>query len=139
MIFLDTSSAIQILKGDPSIREAYEKYKTNQFGITTPSIFELYNGIYKVKYLKKKISKENYKKLHEDLDLLINESNVYPLDEKAARLGAKFHVQLKSKGQEIDVFDCLIAAVIINNGFKEIITNNQKHFEKIKTLIVYSF
>jgi predicted nucleic acid-binding protein len=139
MIFLDTSSAIQILNGNPSIREAYEKFDTNNFGITTPSIFELYTGIYKVKYLKKKISKQRYEKIVEDLELLVKQLNVYSLDEKAANLGAKIHMQLKGKGQEIDVFDCLIAAIIITNGFKEIITNNQKHFERIKGLVLYSF
>lgn len=139
MIFLDTSSAIQILNGNPSIELAYEKFDVSQFGITTPSIFELYTGIYKLKYLKKKISKRDYRKLHEDLEIFINQSNVYTLDEKAAKLGAKIHSQLKGKGQEIDSFDCLIAAVIHTNGFKEIITINQKHFEKIEGLIVYSF
>ena len=93
--FLDTSSAIQILNGNPSIGEAYEKFDTNNFGITTPSILELYNGIYKVKYLKKKISKQRYKKISEDLELLVQQLNVYSLDENAAKLGAKIHMQLK--------------------------------------------
>ncbi len=139
MIFLDTSSAIQILNGNPSIGEANEKFDTSQFGITTPSIFELYNGIYKVKYLKKKISKQKYKKIHEDLEILVKQLNIYPLDERAANLGAKIHMQLKGKGQEIEIFDCLIASIIITNEFKEIITNNQKHFEKIKGLILHTF
>lgn len=139
MIFLDTSSAIQILNGNPSIEEAYGKFDVSQFGITTPSIFELYTGIYKLKYLKKKISKKEYRKLNEDLEILISQSNVYILDEKAANLGAKIYMQLKGRGQEIDIFDCLISAVILANEFNEIITNNQKHFEKIEGFKVYSF
>ncbi len=33
---------------------------------------------------------------------------------------------MKEKGQEIDVFDCLIAAIIFTNGFKKIITHNTR-------------
>ncbi len=56
MIFLDTSSTIQILNGNHSLKDLIDKFKVESFGITTPSIFELYHGIYKLKLLKKKIS-----------------------------------------------------------------------------------
>ena len=139
MIFFDTSTAIQILNGNPSIEEFYEKFDTSQFGITAPSIFKLYNGLYKLKYLKKKISKQQYKKINKDLEILVNQLTIYSLDKKAADIGAKIHMQLKGKGEEIDIFDYLIVAIIITNGFKEIITLNRTHFEKIIGLVVYSF
>ena len=139
MIFLDTSSAIEILNGDVTLENVLIKFKTDKFGITSPSIFELYLGIYKLKYLKKKISKQEYRRLYEDLEKFINRLDVFSLDENAANLGAKIHMQLKGKGQEIEIFDCLIAAIIITNEFKEVITNNRKHFEKIKGLVVHSF
>lgn len=69
----------------------------------------------------------------------INQLRVLSLDEKAANLAAKLHLQIIAKGQEIDVFDCLIAAIIIANDYKKIITKNKKHFERIETLEVYSF
>jgi len=139
MIFLDTNIAIQILNGNSSLKELIDKLDTNQFGITTPSIFELYHGIYKVKFLKKKISDNKYKKLLEDLNNFIKQLNIYSLNENAANIGAKIHMQLKGKGQEIDIFDCLIAAIILANRFKEIITNNPKHFQRIEGLELYSF
>jgi len=139
MIFLDTNIAIQILNGNSSLKELIDKLDTNQFGITTPSIFELYHGIYKVKFLKKKISDKKYKKLLEDLNNFIKQLNIYSLNENAANIGAKIHMQLKGKGQEIDIFDCLIAAIILANRFKEIITNNPKHFQRIEGLELYSF
>ncbi len=139
MIFLDTSSAIKILNGAVLLDNVLIKFKTDKFGITSPSIFELYLGIYKLKYLKKKISKQEYRKLYEDLEKFINRLNIFSLDENSANLGAKIHMQLKGKGQEIGIFDCLIASIIITNEFKEIITNNQKHFEKIEGLILHTF
>ena len=139
MIFLDTSSIIEILNGNNSLENLINKFKENSFGITTPSIFELYHGIYKLNLLKKKISKQKYNELLNDLEQFINQLTIFSLDEIAANLAAKIHIQLKSKGQEIDIFDCLIAAIILTNNFNEIITQNQKHFEKIEKLKIYSF
>ncbi|MGQ4875526.1 MAG: type II toxin-antitoxin system VapC family toxin [Promethearchaeia archaeon] len=136
--FLDTSSAIKILRGEKLFDEVIEAFDTRNFGITAPSIFELYHGIYKLRFLKKKISKSVYEKLKEDLRNFIDQLNIFPLDGKAANFGAKIYIELKNKGQEINAFDCLIAAIIIINGFKEIITGNKKHFERIEGLKIYS-
>ena len=80
MIFLDTSSAIEILNGAVTLENVLIKFKTDKFGITIPSIFELYLGIYKLKYLKKKISKQECRRLYEDLEKFINRLDVFSLD-----------------------------------------------------------
>jgi len=139
MIFLDTSSAIQILNGNNSLESLIEKFEDDYFGITTPSIFELYHGIYKLKLLKKKISEQKYNELYIDLENFVNQFTTLSLNEEAANYAAKIHIELKAKGQEIEVFDCLIAAIILTNNYKKIITLNQKHFQKIEKLEVYSF
>lgn len=139
MLFLDTSAAIQILSGNSSLENLIDRLNINEFGITTPSIFELYHGIYKLKFLKKNISNQKFEKLSKELETFIKQFNIYSLTENAANVGAKIHMQLKGKGQEIDIFDCLIAAIVISSGFKEIITNNQDHFQRIEGLVLYSF
>lgn len=139
MIFLDTSSAIEILNGNQSLENLIKQFDNELFAITTPSIFELYHGIYKLKYLKQKISKQKYVELCNDLEGFINQLRVFSLNEIPANFAAKLHLQLKAKGQEIDVFDCLIAAIIITNNYKIIFTDNKKHFERIKQLEVHSF
>jgi len=139
MIFLDTSSAIEILKGNSNLEILSEKYKGKIFAITSPSIFELYHGIYKLKFLKQPVSNQKYTHLHDDLDAFIEQLRVFFLSETSAKYAAKLHVQLQSKGQEIDVFDCLIAAIIITNDYKIIITKNKKHFMRIGLLKVLSF
>lgn len=116
-----------------------DRLNINEFGIITPSIFELYHGIYKLKFLKKNISNQKFEKLSKELETFIKQFNIYSLTENAANVGAKIHMQLKGKGQEIDIFDCLIAAIVISSGFKEIITNNQDHFQRIEGLVLYSF
>ena len=122
MIFLDTSSAIEILNGNYSLENLITNFDGESFAITTPSIFELYHGIYKLKFLKQKITQQKYDKLCKELEDFITQLNVLSLDEQAANFAAKLHIQLKAKGQEIDVFDCLIAAIIITNDDNKIIT-----------------
>ncbi|KKK40761.1 hypothetical protein LCGC14_2870840 [marine sediment metagenome] len=68
MIFLDTSSAIHILNGNESLKNVIDNFGTDKFGITSPMIFELYHGIYKLKFLKRKIPEKKYENLLEDLE-----------------------------------------------------------------------
>jgi len=47
------SSAILILNGNESLKNVIDK-----FGINSPTIFEFYYGIYKLRFLKRKIHKQ---------------------------------------------------------------------------------
>ncbi|MEJ2252540.1 MAG: type II toxin-antitoxin system VapC family toxin, partial [Candidatus Lokiarchaeota archaeon] len=105
----------------------------------SPSVFELYHGIYKLKFLKKKISKEGFTKLISELKDFISQLEVFSLDQKSASYAAKLHMQLKGKGNEIDIFDCLIASIVLTNSYKKLLTENRKHFIYIQELEIYSF
>lgn len=49
MIFIDTNIAIQILNGKNTLNDLINKLSSDEIGIITPSIVELYYGIYKLK------------------------------------------------------------------------------------------
>ena len=70
---------------------------------------------------------------------MIKELNCFSLDLKSAILGAKLYMKLRGKGQETDIFDCLIAAIIISNDYQKLVTNNQKHFKRFEELELISF
>jgi predicted nucleic acid-binding protein len=59
MIFIDTNIAIEILNGNTSLNDLFIQLSSEKIGITTPSIVELYYGLYKLKYLKKELQKVN--------------------------------------------------------------------------------
>ena len=139
MIFIDTNIAIEILNGNNTLDDLITKLSPDKIGITSPSIVELYYGLYKLKYLKKELSKSKFNELSFDLEQLIKELNYFSLDLKSAILGAKLYMKLRGKGQEIDIFDCLIAAIIISNNYKKLVTNNQKHFKRFEELELISF
>jgi predicted nucleic acid-binding protein len=134
MIFLDTDVCIEILSGKQQFKNLIEVLGTAQFGITAPSIFELYHGLYKLKYLKKDVAPRKFEKLLHDLNAFINRLNIFPLTENSAEMSAQLHMQLKGAGQEIDIFDCLIAGIILANDFTQILTYNIDHFERIPVL-----
>ena len=35
---------------------------------------------------------------------------------------------------EIEIFDCIIASVVLSNGFSQILTKNHRHFNRIEGL-----
>ncbi len=134
MIFLETSVCIEILNGNRIFEHLTEKYKTHVFGITAPTIFELYYGIYKLKFLKKDLAPQKFEKLKKDLEDFISKLNVFPLTETSAELAAKIHLQLKGQGYEVETFDCLIAGVVLASGYSQVLTNNVEHFNRIEGL-----
>ncbi len=139
MIFIDTNIAIQILNGNNTLDDLINQLSSDEIGITSPSIVELYYGLYKLKYLKKDLSKSKFNELSLDLEQFIKELRCFSLDLKSAILGAKFHMKLRGNGQEVEIFDCLIAAIIISNDFQKLVTNNQKHFKRFEELELISF
>lgn len=139
MIFIDTNIAIQILNASETLEVLEKEFSRNQFAIATPSVFELYHGVYKLKYLKKDLSPKKYRKIKDGLENLLNELHIYELNLESSKLGAKLYVKLKSRGEEIDTFDCLIAAVMIVNGYNELITNNIDHFKRFNRFKLFSY
>lgn len=90
-------------------------------------------------YIKKDISKKKFNKLSLDLDDFIKELTVFSLDMDSSILGADLFMKLRGQGQEVEIFDCLIAAIIISNDSDKIVTNNQRHFERFESLQVIPF
>ncbi|MBN1215286.1 MAG: type II toxin-antitoxin system VapC family toxin [Candidatus Lokiarchaeota archaeon] len=139
MIFIDTNIAIEILNGNNTLDDLITKLSSDKIGITSPYIVELYYSLYKLKYIKKELSKSKFNELSFDLEQLIKELNCFSLDLKNAILGAKLYMKLKGKRQEIEIFDCLIAAIIISNDYQKLVINNQKHFKRFEELELISF
>lgn len=56
-----------------------------------------------------------------------------PLDHDAVNTFGKTKVALGKKGQTLDDFDVLIASITLSHG-GVLVTNNQRHFERIEGL-----
>ena len=60
-------------------------------------------------------------------------NQIIPLTEESVKISAEIYADLRKKGTPVDDIDILIAGVAIANNLV-LITHNQKHFGKIKTL-----
>jgi len=130
VIFLDSDVIIDFLKGK---KEAVESVKRNKERIATTEInaFEILFGI----YMKKIVSEREKFAASEFFESL----EVLPLDEGCGKISAQILAALMKRGNTIDQNDCLIAAIILKNGFNKIITRNGKHFSRIKNLEVVGY
>ena len=72
MIFFDTDICIDILHGNYSLKSFKQRFLSNEkFAITTPSIFELYMGYYKLEFEKNRLNEMHLKKERKNIQKLI--------------------------------------------------------------------
>ncbi len=64
---------------------------------------------------------------------------VFAFDGGCGEISAKMLASLDKQGLTINQNDCLIASIILKNGFNKILTRNKKHFERIKNLKVLGY
>ncbi len=129
-MILDTNFVIDFLR---SHRGAVERMRllvdcNEIFGITAPTIFELWTGIFA-------LDKREKERLQ--INSIISNLLIYPLDDESAKLSGRINGELIKKGLKIDPEDCMIAGITIKNNQK-LITNDE-HFNRIEGLKVEGY
>ncbi len=136
MIVLDSDVAIALLHKKISIENLISLIKENEIlSISSPSVYELYFGLYKLK--RTKGVSLNLLKWQQELDgieRLIKILPVLDFNYLSAKLSADIYTDLVSQGKTIGLFDCMVASVVISHNGRGIITGNRKHFERIENL-----
>ena len=130
MIFIDSDCIIDFLKGKENARKAVEKHET-ELATSHINVFEIFFGIYNKRNVDEKevILADNF----------FNSLGVFPFDNKCGRISAKILSGLMKEGNPINQNDCFIASIMIKNGISSIISNNKKHFSKIKGIKVMTY
>lgn len=124
---LDTNIITAFLKGNPNVVERVEQY-VNEHERLTISIFSYYEILRGLKALGSK------KKL-QAFDRFINDSKIEELERPVIIKAADIYVNLKREGKLVEDADILIAATALNKGLA-VVTDNEKHFRRIKGLEV---
>src|SRR3990167_7127897 len=121
---LDTDILIYFLKGHQSIVEKVSVVSRSNLSTTIINHAELLYGAYNS--TKKE---QNLKKIQE----FLKEIKVLEFTSTASLLFAEHKAQLKKQGAILADMDLMIASIVLaNDGI--LVTNNIKHFEKIKSL-----
>lgn len=115
-ICLDTNILIEITRNNKEIILLIKELDSYLY-TTSISIFEIWNG---------RLRKED-----EQIKRLINSLKKVSFDEQAALIAGDIQMRLREAGDLIDIRNLFIASVCIINNL-ELLTNNKKHFERLK-------
>ena len=130
MLVLDTTILIDALhKKDAALRKIIELEETKETICTTQiNVLELYKGAYLPT-----ISNEYLQKVKKLLDAFV----ILPINDDTYEWFAALSASLRSRGESINDFDELIAAITMTNGAT--IVSNDSHFKRIPGLVVISY
>jgi len=121
---IDSDILIYFLKGNQKIIDKFIRIPSYNLYITRINYTELLYGAYNSERVK-----ENLKKI----TLFLEKFNVLEYDKNSADIFAKLKSDLKKEGKVIADMDLMIASIALANN-QTLVTNNLKHFQRIKKL-----
>jgi predicted nucleic acid-binding protein len=124
MYLLDTDTIIYALKGDQKVTSRLQAAADQPLYLGLPTLMELFYGAYKSGNRTKNVA---------TVRTLAQEFNVIAPDESTAETFGELKSGLESKGNPLDDMDIMIAGTALAKNFI-LVTNNIKHFRRIKGL-----
>jgi len=122
---IDTDILSYYFKGDRNVVKSFEKY-LETFEIIELSIITYYE-------ISSGLQAKNALRQLEIFEEFAKDNIVIPLTENSCKISAELYSSLKQQGELIDDIDLLIAGIAIENEMV-IVTNNEKHFQRIPGL-----
>ena len=124
---IDTNICIYIMnKRPPEVIQRFKNHEIGQIAISSITVSELNYGV-----TKSQNKKQNAKRLEE----FLTPFNILPYDENASKYYGIIRSELESQGKVVGPLDMLIAAHAMSENLI-LVTNNQKEFQRIKSLKV---
>lgn len=124
---LDTTTLIDILKGDEDAIEQVNKIRKEAILYTTTiNVYEYLRGIM--------LLPKDREKHFSALNVLISNLHILEIDLDVAKSAAEIYADMRKKGITLDEPDYLIAGACLSNDIDTVITRNEKHFENVRGL-----
>jgi predicted nucleic acid-binding protein len=128
MKLLDTTFLIDMLRGK---KETLKIANSSDILLTTQlNLYEVARGLF--------LRNLSQSKFIGAMSLFEN-IRVLPLDDNGLLKSAEISADLIKKGIEICDCDCLTAGIALSKGVSTIVTNNSKHFARIKGIAVEEY
>jgi len=124
MYLLDTDTIIYILKGNASVQKNLLFHINDPIKTSVITLMELYYGAYKSQKVTGNLAK--IKTLEQSLEIIT-------LGVASAEVFGMLKSQLEKTGLRLDDFDLIIAACALAHNLT-LVTNNEKHFQRIEGL-----
>jgi len=127
MFLIDTNICIYIINNHPpGVVRKFRQIGVGNIGISSITVSELQYGACKSKQIKKNLKR---------LDEFLSPFEVLAYDENASNYYGKIRSNLERQGNVIGPLDMLIAAHALSENLT-LITNNEKEFNRVKSLKV---
>jgi tRNA(fMet)-specific endonuclease VapC len=124
MYLLDTDTIIFSLKGNAAVQKNLLLHINDAIKISTITLMELYYGAYKSQKVTGNLAK--IKTIEQSLEII-------PVGVEVAEIFGMLKSKLEKTGSRLDDFDLIIAACSLAHNLT-LVTNNEKHFQRIEGL-----
>jgi len=121
---IDSDILIYFLKDHPNVVRAFKKTEPDDIAVTIITYAELLFGAYNSLKIKENLSK---------IKSFLQTMAIADFDKASAEVFASLKAELRKEGKIISDMDLIIASICIANNFI-LVTNNSKHFKRIKGL-----
>jgi len=125
---VETDWAVYWLRGRAQIVERIRNLQPEGLGLSIISLAELYAGIYR---------STNKDATRLGLRRFLKLVTILDVNEQICEIFGEENARLRSQGQIIEDFDLVIAATCLGYGLG-LLTNNRKHFDRIRGLKILS-
>ena len=132
MICLDSTLMVDFLRNKEGALDVINNLKDEDVVTTIINVFELESGIWALK-------NTNYQIQLENLNRLLSRIGILELNPDSVSQSARIFGELSKSGKKIDDLDILIAGICLSNKCDRIITDNVKHFSRIKGLNIETY
>jgi len=124
MYLLDTDTIIFNLKGSLAVRKNLLHHINDPIKVSVITLMELYYGAYKSQKVTGNLAK--IKTIEQSLEII-------PVGIESVEIFGMLKLKLEKTGSRLDDFDLIIAACALAHNLT-LVTNNEKHFQRIEGL-----
>ena len=124
MYLLDTDTIVFNLKGNAAVRKNLLLHINDPIKTTVITLMELYYGTYKSQKVTGNLAK--IKTIEQSLEII-------PVGIESVEIFGMLKSKLEKTGSRLDDFDLIIAACALAHNLT-MVTNNEKHFQRIEGL-----
>ncbi|MFH0976147.1 MAG: type II toxin-antitoxin system VapC family toxin [Spirochaetota bacterium] len=126
MYLLDSDIIIYSLKGNKTVVENLQIHINDPIKISIVTLMELYYGAYKSQRIESNLAK---------IKTIDNNIEKIPIGIETAEIFGILKSKQEKSGKSLDDFDLILASTALAHNLI-LVTNNEKHFERIEGLVI---
>ncbi|NOY68511.1 MAG: type II toxin-antitoxin system VapC family toxin [Deltaproteobacteria bacterium] len=124
MYLIDTDIIIYSLKANETVKWNLRLHLNDSIKISAVTLMEMYYGAYKSQKVESNLAK---------VKMIESSLEIVPISRELVEMFGLLKSNLEKAGQSLDDFDLILAATALSHNLI-LVTNNEKHFQRIDGL-----